>query len=579
MRFSIKAKLIVAAIVSLSATLGLFINTALTERTLTEAEDMADLRTSQLIDTMEMKNSVTVATLAAMDMIVDRESGVIAEEVLTKFKVAKAHVQTGVAKMTENADTTEEKQLARSVGSDTEKLFATVEREMIPAVKKFAGLKALTAQEAQQRWEKLNEEFSHFDDDVDELASGIAKQLDKYKSSIEQEVAESAAENDATQARSHIMNIIVLVVAVLALVAFFIYLATSIIRPVNQANRFIAKIADGDLREDIVVTNNDEIGDMLRALSDMSVNLREIVVNITHSADTVAQGSEQIATGAQDLSQRTQEQAASVEETTSTIEEMTATIKMNAENAARAREIAGSASSLASEGGKVVEKTVSSMGAVTESAKKIADIVDMVNEIAFQTNLLALNAAVEAARAGEMGKGFAVVAKEVRNLAGRSGSAAKEIQRLINDSNDKISDANRLVEESGQTLRSIIDAIGNVAVTISEIAAANQEQSTGIDQVNKAVIQLDQAIQQNAALVEESSSASENLSAEAREMSSLMTQFKTPETGGHRQRRMMGKPSQTSNPRTRKTAAKKNPVNYAEQAPQDFFDDTQGDVF
>ena len=579
MRFSIKAKLIVAAIVSLSATLGLFINTMVSNKTADEAQEMADLRIAQLMDTMNMKHSVTVATLTAMDMIIDRESGVVDEDVLSEFKKAKAHVQSGVAELQENADTKEEKQLAQSVTSDTQKFFEIIEEEMIPAVHRYAALKNVPAEEARSRWDKLTEEFATFDDRIDEMAGSLGGGLDKYTVSIQAEVEESAAANAATMARARMMNIVVLVGAVLLLAGFFVYLAFSILRPVNQASHFIARIAKGDLRENIEVKNNDEIGDMLRGLADMSVNLRDIVMNISHSSDTVAQGAEQIATGAQDLSQRTQEQAASVEETTSTIEEMTATIKMNAENASRARELADSAASLATNGGQVVDKTVSSMGAVTESAKKIADIVDMVNEIAFQTNLLALNAAVEAARAGEMGKGFAVVAKEVRNLAGRSGSAAKEIQSLINDSNDKISDANRLVEESGQTLTSIIDAIGNVAVTISEIAAANQEQSTGIDQVNKAVMQLDQAIQQNAALVEESSSASENLSSEAREMSALMTQFKTPETNVHGQSKPRGGTPPKSAKRRQQTASQRGAVNYAEQTPADFFDDSQGEVF
>lgn len=579
MRFSIKAKLIVAAIVSLSAALTLFINTTVTENALEEAQQLSAERTVQLIDAMDMKQNVTVIALAAMDIIVDRESGVVADEVTKEIKQAEERIKTGTATLYKIADTTEEKQLAQSIDEELSNLIKSVEQVIIPAVHNYADLKNMPAEEAQKYRSELENNFSKFDDTVDKNASAIGELLNSYILSIREDGKEADANNAAAIARSHIMNIVMLAVTAIVITGFFIYLAISIIRPVNQANRLIAKLAGGDLREDIDVKNNDEIGDMLRALSEMSVNLRDIVVNITHSADTVAQGSEQIATGAQDLSQRTQEQAASVEETTSTIEEMTATIKMNAENASRAREIADSASSLATDGGKVVEKTVNSMGAVTESAKRIADIVDMVNEIAFQTNLLALNAAVEAARAGEMGKGFAVVAKEVRNLAGRSGSAAKEIQSLINDSNDKISDANRLVEESGQTLKSIIEAIGNVAVTISEIAAANQEQSTGIDQVNKAVIQLDQAIQQNAALVEESSSASENLSTEAREMSSLMTQFKTPDTGGRRQRRMRGKPAQKSGSRPVANVPQKHPVNYAEQAPQDFFDDTQGEVF
>ncbi|MBN2342060.1 MAG: HAMP domain-containing protein [Deltaproteobacteria bacterium] len=580
MRFSIKAKLVLAAAMALAATLALFINAMATSANIEEANTAAELRKSQMEDTMAFQLNVKKITLCAMDMIIDRQSGEVEAELMEEFNESKAILSKSLRNIEDNADTAEEKKLANQMSTDVEAIVREVETKMIPDVKMYAELKKMSPEVAEKKWDKLEQRFSHYDDSIDKVAGRVDAKAATYRASIEEEVKESIAENEQVMKRAKITNYVVLGVAVLILTLFFTYLAISITRPLKTANQYMAAIAQGDLRKDIVVDRNDEIGDMLNTLALMNKNLADMVTNVQHSAGTVSQGSQQIAVGAQDLSQRTQEQAASVEETTSTIEEMTATIKMNAENAQKAKEIAQSASALAADGGKVVESTIFSMEAVTDSAKKIADIVDMVNEIAFQTNLLALNAAVEAARAGEMGKGFAVVAKEVRSLAGRSGSAAKEIQNLINDSNQKIEGANKNVSESGDTLKAIIESINNVAITISEIAAANQEQSAGIDQVNKAVIQLDQAIQQNAALVEESSSASENLSSEAGELTALMAQFKTKtdqiQHGYKREPAFRQSPVRSHNQPVHTPVSN---VSYADQSPKDFFDNSQGEVF
>ncbi|MBS3910183.1 MAG: CZB domain-containing protein [Actinobacteria bacterium] len=250
-----------------------------------------------------------------------------------------------------------------------------------------------------------------------------------------------------------------------------------------------------------------------------------MVGKVVEASENVANASDQISAGNQELSQRTQEQASALEETAATIEEMSATVKTNAESARRASTLAVDAAALAQNGGAVVEDTMASMGEVTGASKKIADIINVINEIAFQTNLLALNAAVEAARAGEQGKGFAVVAGEVRNLAQRSAEAAKEIQNLIQDSAEKVDKGNKLAEKSGETLLEIISSIKEVAETVTEIASASQEQATGIDQVNKAVSMMDDVVQNNSTLVEEAAAASQSLAMEAEELKNLMASF------------------------------------------------------
>jgi len=260
----------------------------------------------------------------------------------------------------------------------------------------------------------------------------------------------------------------------------------------------------------------------------IAVMVRDILV----SSESVRSAADQISAGNQELSQRTQEQASALEETAATIEEMTSTLKQTAENSLKANRMAQDAASIAQGGGQVVEETIASMGEVTEASKKIADIIHVVNEIAFQTNLLALNAAVEAARAGEQGKGFAVVAGEVRSLAQRSADAAKEIQELIQNSVDRVKKGNKLVEESGKTLTEIIESIQQVADTISEITAASQEQAAGIDQVNRAVGMMDDVVQQNATLVEEAATASQSLAMDAEELQRLMINFGGTGKGG-----------------------------------------------
>jgi methyl-accepting chemotaxis protein len=257
--------------------------------------------------------------------------------------------------------------------------------------------------------------------------------------------------------------------------------------------------------------------------------LAELIGTVRATAESIADSSDQLSTGNRDLAARTADQASSLEETAASMEEMTSVVKQSADNARKANVLANQTQAVAQNGGKVVEEAVESMREINASSKRISDIVSVIDEIAFQTNLLALNAAVEAARVGEQGKGFAVVAAEVRNLAGRSSTAAKEIKALVVDSVQKVEGGTELVNKSGVQLAEIVNAVEHVAKIVEEISAAAQEQSSGIEQVNRAVIDLDKITQQNASLVEESTEASQTVSHQAFELRELVDKFKFDE--------------------------------------------------
>ncbi|WP_018953819.1 methyl-accepting chemotaxis protein [Thioalkalivibrio sulfidiphilus] len=291
----------------------------------------------------------------------------------------------------------------------------------------------------------------------------------------------------------------------------------------------IRRLAQGDLTGSIDAEYHGLFGQLKEDVNGTVENLRNTVEQIREGATSISTSASEISQGNTDLSQRTEEQASSLEETASSMEEMTSAVKSSADNARQANQLAAGARDQAERGGEVVGQAVAAMAEINSASKKIADIISVIDEIAFQTNLLALNAAVEAARAGEQGRGFAVVAAEVRNLAQRSAQAAKEIKSLIKDSVEKVEDGSRLVGDSGKTLEEIVTAVKKVSDIIAEIAAAAQEQSAGIEQVNKAVTQLDEVTQQNAALVEQAAASSEALDEQARALTELMAFFHTGE--------------------------------------------------
>jgi methyl-accepting chemotaxis protein len=302
-------------------------------------------------------------------------------------------------------------------------------------------------------------------------------------------------------------------------------IARSITVPLNAAVAVAKTVASGDLGQAIIPHSLDETGRLMEALRDMNQNLASIVRQVRSGTDTIATASAEISTGNLDLSSRTEEQAAALEETASSMEQLPAAVKQNADNAQQANELAASASDVALRGGVVVAQVVETMNAIDESARKIVEIIAVIDGLAFQTNILALNAAVEAARAGEQGRGFAVVAAEVRTLAQRSAAAAREIKTLITDSVDKVGAGSALVGQAGLTMNEIVDSVRRVTDIMGEITAASREQSTGIEQVNQAIVQMDQATQQNAALVEEAAAAAASMQEQASGLARVVSVF------------------------------------------------------
>lgn len=299
----------------------------------------------------------------------------------------------------------------------------------------------------------------------------------------------------------------------------------AVVEPLREVKRVLSAMSDGDLTQQMSGNFHGEFAELNDALNSSLQNLNAMVGEIRSAGASISTGASEISSGNTTLSTRTEAQAASLQETAASMEQMTSTVKQNADNADEARKQANDAQQLAEKGGDISNKVETSMGDIRASSTKIAEIIGVIDEIAFQTNLLALNAAVEAARAGEQGRGFAVVASEVRNLAQRSASAAKEIKELISDSVEKVEEGGLFVDESGKALAEIMDAIKNVSTIISEIAAASREQAIGIEQVNIAVTQMDEGTQQNAALVEQVAAASSSMEEQAGQLSKLVNQF------------------------------------------------------
>jgi methyl-accepting chemotaxis protein len=307
-----------------------------------------------------------------------------------------------------------------------------------------------------------------------------------------------------------------------------LWISAAIAAPVGRAATMLGEIADGngDLSRRMPVESEDEVGMLADAFNRFVASLNHTISEVRASTETIAEASSEIATGNMDLSNRTENQASNLEQTAAAMEQLTATVKQNAANANEANQLVASASGYAVKGGDVVGQVVTTMGSISESSRKIVDIIGVIDGIAFQTNILALNAAVEAARAGEQGRGFAVVASEVRSLAQRSASAAKEIKSLIDDSVSKVDAGSKLVDSAGTTMTLIVSSVQQVAELMSQIAIASHEQDEGITSVNQAITEMDDATQQNAALVEQAAAAAASLQDQAAKLAEVVSAFK-----------------------------------------------------
>src|SRR5574340_270651 len=366
-----------------------------------------------------------------------------------------------------------------------------------------------------------------------------AKVLEFQTAGVRREYDES--QNNFVIFRTITLTSTIAVVLVAGLVAFL--LVRAITRQLNQAVAVADAVAAGDLTSKIEVGSNDEIGHLLDSLKRMNGNLIQLVGNVRASAGSITTGAGEISRGNSDLSQRTEEQASSLEETASSMEQLTSTVKQSAENAKHAKQLASSTSDIAAKGGEVVGQVVKTMASISESSRRIVDIISVIDDIAFQTNILALNAAVEAARAGQHGKGFAVVAEEVRNLAARSANAARETTDLIEGSIGKVQHGTKIAQQAGDTMDEVVTSIQLVAGIMSEISAASAEQSSGIEQVNQAVTQMDEVTQQNAALVEQVAAAAESLEQEAHSLAEAVGAFRLDAAAAGREEKPHAEPA------------------------------------
>ncbi|MES2322719.1 MAG: methyl-accepting chemotaxis protein [Pseudomonadota bacterium] len=349
---------------------------------------------------------------------------------------------------------------------------------------------------------------------------GQLSQMHELSVNPGKKLSQSAADMQANYALARIWVGISISAILGVAVLLALWIKAEVARPVDLAVAMARRVAEGDLS-----TRGGDGGLLLRTMQDMNDRLVNIIVKVRGGTESIASGAADIASGSMDLSARTEEQAASLEETATSMEQLTATVKQNADHAHQASKLAVSASEVAVKGGEVVAEVVGTMASINDSSTRIAEIIGVIDGIAFQTNILALNAAVEAARAGEQGRGFAVVAAEVRSLARRSAAAAKEIKVLIDDSVEKVSAGTLLADKAGKTMHEVVTSVKRVTDIIGEIANASAEQTVGIEQVNKAIVAMDQATQHNAALVESSAAAAAAMRDQAGSLSRLLGAF------------------------------------------------------
>jgi len=410
--------------------------------------------------------------------------------------------------------------LALPLGDGEKDLAGKLDSERKLYISELRGLmSALRAQDADKIEElamkKLSAQYSVFD--------AASNKLEEYQvKSAEEHYLESQSFFSGFQKGF----VIVLLFAGAFIVFSALRLLRAILQPLQQALGHFDEIAAGNLSNRIIVERADEMGRLMKGLIKMQEQMSGTVRSIRTGSSAIATASAEISDGNLDLSRRTENQAAALEETASSLEELTSTVRQNADNARQANQLALNASDVAGQGGQIVSQVVETMSAINGSSRKIADIIGVIDGIAFQTNILALNAAVEAARAGEQGRGFAVVASEVRNLAQRSAAAAKEIKELITASVEQVDAGTQLVDQAGATMDQIVGSVERVTSIMTEIMIAGEEQSEGINQINQAIVQMDEVTQQNAALVEEAAAAANSLQEQAAQLEEMVSTFK-----------------------------------------------------
>ncbi|WIV96907.1 methyl-accepting chemotaxis protein [Kinneretia aquatilis] len=388
--------------------------------------------------------------------------------------------------------------------------YVQAAREMVQAAHNDAAA-------AQKAGPALQVAFTQLEDQMAEMSDAIEKTNERLNEQAEQGVK-----------MTRYLMAAAWLASALAMLLASLWLARQMTRPMNQAVRVAQALASGELGNRIEPAGNEETQQLLRALAEMQGSFADIVREVKRNADEVASASTEIAHGNQDLSDRTEQQANALQRTTSTMSELDANVRNNADNAEQARQLAEQASKVALNGGDMMGRVISTMGGINDSSRRIADIIGVIDGIAFQTNILALNAAVEAARAGEQGRGFAVVAGEVRGLAQRSAAAAREIKDLIDTSVGQVGQGTELVNQAGQTMDEIVSAIRRVTEVVAEISRASGEQSAGVREVGQSVAHMDQATQQNAALVEQSAAAADSLSQQAQQLVKAVAAFRLP---------------------------------------------------
>ncbi len=364
------------------------------------------------------------------------------------------------------------------------------------------------------------------DQAVSGMDRGPARLIDEASKQIAEDAKVIAGDAHAQADQAVTVSIVLVLMVCVISVGLSVWLTRSLVRPIAQAVAHTEEIARGNLAVEIQARGHDELADLLRSLDTMRIALVDVVTRVRQSSQSVSTASAEIAQGNHELSARTESQASALEQTAASMEELSSTVRQNADNARQADQLAQSASTVAVQGGGVVSEVVTTMHGISASSRKIADIISVIDGIAFQTNILALNAAVEAARAGEQGRGFAVVASEVRTLASRSAAAAKEIKQLIDDSVGRVEQGNAQVDRAGSTMGEVVSSIRRVTDIMGEISSASSEQSQGVTQIGEAVTQMDQVTQQNAALVEEMAAAASSLKSQAQELVQAVAVFR-----------------------------------------------------